>query len=304
MEDRTFITIFTPTYNRAKLLSRVYESIKRQNFLNFEWIIVDDGSTDNTNLLVETWSKESNFPIRYFYQENSGKHIAINRGVIEAKGELFLIIDSDDWLADNSLEDIWQVWNSIPEEQKIYFAGVCGLCAYKDGRVVGTRYPFDSMDSDPIEIRTFYDVKGDKCEVFRTEVLREFPFPNNLGKFVTEGLIWNRIAQKYKMRYINKVWNYTEYLQDGLTSKSIELRVKNLDSTVLYYKEFAELRNKKVKLRYKLRNMINYTRFSMHKKVSLKSLINFSSKTLELLCLITFPIAFLLYLRDKMTVRM
>ncbi|MGC9064033.1 MAG: glycosyltransferase family A protein, partial [bacterium] len=113
-----YITLFTPTYNREKLLSRLYESIKRQSFSNFEWIIVDDGSTDNTEQIVESWLKESTFDIRYFYQQNSGKHIAINKGVREARGELFFIIDSDDWLGDDSLQDIWQTWQSIPEKQK------------------------------------------------------------------------------------------------------------------------------------------------------------------------------------------
>lgn len=299
MEKEIFITVFTPTYNRQKLLARLYDSIKRQNFLNFEWIIVDDGSTDNTSSIVEAWAKESNFDIRYFYQENSGKHIAINKGVNEARGELFFIVDSDDWLSDNALQDIWQVWRSIPKDQRILLAGISGLCAYKDGRIVGTKYPLDSMYSDHIEIRTFYDVKGDKAEVFRTDILREFPFPSNLGKFVTEGLVWNRIGQKYKMRYVNKVWCYIEYQPDGLTSKSIELRVRNSDSLILYYKEFVNLENKRIKFRYKLKNMINYARFSIHKGEFFKNLVNISNIRLKLLYLIVSFISFLLYLRDR-----
>jgi len=303
MEKELFITLFTSTYNREKLLNRLYESIKRQNFSNFEWIVVDDGSTDNTRQIVESWVKESFFDIRYFYQQNSGKHIAINRGVREARGELFFIIDSDDWLADDSLQDIWQTWQSISEEQRSCLAGISGLCAYRDGRIVGTRYPFDSMDSDSIEIRTFYDVKGDKCEVFKTEVLRKFPFPSNLGRFVTEGLVWNRIGQKYRMKYVNKIWCYIEYQKEGLTSKSIKLRVKNLDSTILYYKEFIELKNKRIKFKYKLRNAINYVRFSIHKREFFKSLINLNNIRLKLLCLVVFPIAFLFYLYDRIAVR-
>lgn len=299
MEKEIFITVFTPTYNRVKLLARLYDSIKRQNFLNFEWIIVDDGSTDNTSSIVEAWVKESSFDIRYFYQENSGKHIAINKGVNEARGELFFIVDSDDWLSDNALQDIWQVWQSIPKDQRILLAGISGLCAYRDGRIVGTKYPLDPMDSDHIEIRTFYDVKGDKAEVFRTDILREFPFPTNLGKFVTEGLVWNRIGQKYKMRYVNKVWYYIEYQPDGLTSKSIELRVRNSDSIILYYKEFVNLENKRIKSRYKLKNMINYARFSIHKGKFFKNLVNTSNIRLRLLYLIVSPISFLLYLRDR-----
>lgn len=299
MEKEIFITVFTPTYNRESLLARLYDSIKRQDFSNFEWIIVDDGSTDNTASTVEVWAEESNFDIRYFYQENSGKHIAINKGVNEARGELFFIVDSDDWLADNALQDIWQVWQSIPKDQRILLAGISGLCAYKDGRIVGTKYPLDSIDSDPIELRTFYDVKGDKAEVFRADILREFPFPSNLGKFVTEGLVWNRIGQKYMMRYVNKVWCYKEYLSGGLTSRSIELRVKNLDSTILYYEEFIKLRNKRIKFRYRLKNIINYARFSIHKREFFKNLANISDIRLKLLYLSVFPISLFLYLSDR-----
>ncbi|MCM8757818.1 MAG: glycosyltransferase family 2 protein [Candidatus Omnitrophica bacterium] len=299
MEKEIFITVFTPTYNRESLLARLYDSIKRQDFSNFEWIIVDDGSTDNTSSIVEAWAKESNFDIRYFYQENSGKHIAINKGVDNARGELFFIVDSDDWLSDNVLQDIWQVWQSIPKDQRILLAGVSGLCAYRDGSIVGTKYPLDSMDSDHIEIRTFYDVKGDKAEVFRTDILREFPFPSNLGKFVPEGLIWNRIGQKYKMRYVNKIWRYIEYQPDGLTSKSIELRVENLSSVILYYEECIKLKNKRIKFRYRVRNTINYVRFSIHRGEFFKNLVNISDIRLKLLYLIVSPFSFLLYLRDR-----
>ncbi|MGC8890669.1 MAG: glycosyltransferase family 2 protein [bacterium] len=285
------------------MLSRLYESIKRQSFSNFEWIIVDDGSTDNTEQIVESWLKESTFDIRYFYQQNSGKHIAINKGVREARGELFFIIDSDDWLGDDSLQDIWQTWQSIPEKQKPYFAGVSGLCAYRDGKIVGTKYPLDHLDSDSIEIRTFYDVKGDKCEVFRTEVLKEFPFPDNLGRFVTEGIVWNRIALKYKMRFVNRVWCYKEYQVEGLTSRSIELRVKNLDSIILYYKEFCEIKGKRIKFRYQLKNVINYSRFSIHRRRFFRNLTSLDNKSLRFLYLVVFPITFLLYLRDKVIVK-
>jgi len=303
VERELSITLFTSTYNRVGLLKRLYESIKKQNYNSFEWVIVDDGSTDNTKSIVEVWIKESDFDIRYYYQENSGKGIAINRGVEKARGKLFFIIDSDDWLADNALIDIWQTWQSISEEQKPFFAGVCGLCSYRNDRIVGTKYPLNIIDSDSIEIRTFYDVKGDKCEVFRTEILKQFPFPEGMGKFTPEGLVWNRIAQKYKMRYVNKIWEYKEYQPEGLSAKSIEVRVKNLDVTLLYYREFCEIRNKRIKLRYKLRAIINYCRFSFHKKELLKSLDNLEGFQNKIFLIVFIPVGFFLYLKDKIKMK-
>ena len=97
-------TVFTPTYNRAHTLSRVYKSLADQTFKNFEWLIVDDGSTDGTKVLIEKWTEEASFPIRYFYQENQGKHIAHNLGVKKARGELFLSLDSDDTCVPEALE--------------------------------------------------------------------------------------------------------------------------------------------------------------------------------------------------------
>jgi glycosyltransferase involved in cell wall biosynthesis len=264
---------------------------------------MDDGSTDNTKSMVEDWIREGDFDIRYYYQENSGKGVSINRGVEKARGELFFIVDSDDWLSDDALESICHAWQSVTEQEKPFFAGICGLCAYKDGKIVGTKFPFDSMTSDPIEIRTFYDVRGDKSEVFRTDVLKQFPFPENTGKFVPEGLIWNRIAQKYKMRYVNNIWKYTEYQADGLSAKSIEIRVKNLDVTLLYYRELCEIKNKQVKFKYKLRAVINYCRFSLHKRELLKSLNNLKGFRNKPFLIASIPIGFFLYCKDKLRIR-
>ncbi len=295
-------TVFTPTYNRADLLKRTYESIKNQTFTNFEWLIVDDGSTDNTKEVVNSWIKENKIEIRYYYQTNSGKHVAINRGVKVANGELLFILDSDDWLPINSLENIYKNWKLITNQEKLVLSGVCGLCADKDGKIIGTKFPKDMTVSDQIEIRTFYDVKGDKCEVYITDVLKQFPFPENLGKFVTEALVWNRIAQKYKMVYINDIWEYKEYLPSGLTNKSIKLRVNNLEATILYYKEFCEIKNKKIKIKHKLKGVINYCRFSFHKKKIIQNFYHISGTLNKFLFIFLMPFSFLMYLRDKLKV--
>ena len=171
------ITVFTPTYNRAKLLPRLYESLCKQTFRDFEWIIVDDGSVDDTHDVVESFMNgnddengSNNFPIRYYYQENGGKHRAINHGVREAKGELFLILDSDDSLPSDSLELITEVYSQIKDNES--FGGVCGYMAHHDGTIIGKGNEENILDTNTIDLRYRYNVKGDMCEVFKISVLK------------------------------------------------------------------------------------------------------------------------------------
>lgn len=292
------ITVLTPTFNRVQLLSRIHQSLVAQTGRDFEWIVVDDGSTDGTGVLVQAWAAESPFPIRYVWQENAGKHVAVNRGVQLARGELLLILDSDDWLVPNALARVGYWWGSIPEAQRDEFAGVAGLCAFPSGEVVGTRFPNDVLDSNSIEVRVRYRVQGDKCEVWRTDVLRQHPFPEDLGSFVTEGLVWNRIARRYGLRFVNEVWMVKEYQPHGLSARSLELRVGSPQAAKVYYKEFAETPDMGIPFTRRLREYANFTRFSLHGQIPL------AQQAIEVrfkgLWAAATPIGFLLYLRDRL----
>ena len=138
-------TVFTATYNRAHTLHRVYDSLKAQTFRDFEWLVVDDGSSDTTEDLVRQWRRQSDFAIRYIWQNNAGKHIAVNRGVQQARGELFLIVDSDNAFVSEALERLKFHWDSIPEGEKEEFSAVTCLCEDPDGNLVGSRFPFDPL---------------------------------------------------------------------------------------------------------------------------------------------------------------
>lgn len=215
-------TVFTPTFNRAHTLHRVYDSLCHQSLRDFEWLIIDDGSSDNTNQLVRDWISKSDFSIRYVKQENSGKHIATNKAVKLAKGLLFLIADSDDAFPSEALQNFHDSWVSIPEYSRSQFTGVTGLCDDEKGQIVGDSFPTSPFDSTPAESYYKYGVKGEKWGFHRTDVMKNFPFPEPLGhKFVSEGLVWNAIGRKYKTRYINKIVRH--YFQDSgnqLTSRS------------------------------------------------------------------------------------
>ena len=258
-----FISILTPTYNRGKLLLPLYDSLKNLTFKDFEWLIVDDGSEDDTEQYALSWIahniQNAEFPIRYIKKSNGGKHTAINRGVREANGELILILDSDDTLPSDSLATIAQYY----EQCKGYkdCAGVCGLMAHHDGQLIGTGFPKDPMYESALLFRYAEkgNVTGDLLEVYKTSVMREFPFPEiENEKFCPESLVWNRIANKYKLFCFNKVIYYRDYLEGGLTSKIVRIRMNSPIASTMTY---AEMLDYNISLKWKIRSAINYWRF-------------------------------------------
>lgn len=214
------ITVFTPAYNRGYIIEKLYRSLQRQHYSDFEWLVVDDGSTDNTEFLFQQYLVEDNhFLIRYIKTENGGKHRAINRGVREANGKLFFIVDSDDYITDDALEMIDKIEETISDAQKEKFAGVCGLKCYEMGNTIGSTFSGDYLDITNLE-RDKYGITGDKAEAYYTDIMKRYPFPEFDGeKFVTECVVWDRIAADgYKLRYYNHPAIICEYLPDGLTA--------------------------------------------------------------------------------------
>ena len=206
MDYRYTFTVFTATFNRAHTLPRVYESLKAQTFCDFEWLIVDDGSRDSPKELVERWQAESAFPIRYIYQENQGKYMAFNRGVQEARGELFLNIDDDDTCVPQALERLKYHWDRIPDSQRERFSGVTVLCRDHNGRLVGDLFPRDILDSNTLELVFKYKVKGEKWGFQRTDVLKEFPHPVLAGaEFIPDGVVSFALSRRFKTRFVNEI---------------------------------------------------------------------------------------------------
>jgi glycosyltransferase involved in cell wall biosynthesis len=217
-------TVFTPTYNRAGTLQRPYESLCSQSFRDFEWLVVDDGSSDETPELIEIWRRKSDFPIRYLRQTNLGKPAAFNSGVNQAHGELFLTLDSDDSCAPNALERLLHHWDSIPVEIKPQFSAVTALCQDQHGRLIGTPYPKDILDSDSIELSYKYKVKGEKFGFQCTNILKQFPFPiDPEHKFISESVVWTAISRRYKTRFVNETLR-TYWIDDGASDHLTTLR--------------------------------------------------------------------------------
>ena len=214
----SFITIFTPTYNRKQLIERLYQSLLAQTSKEFEWLVIDDGSTDDTEEYFSRLTKQlSPFNIHYIKQENGGKHRAINRGVQIANGELFFTVDSDDYLTTDAVEKVIKWRHSLDNSHK--WAGVAGLRGDSNQNVIGQRNDFaDYIDAKNTERRLFH-LQGDKPEIYFTEILKKFPFPEIPGEnFISEEIVANTLARNgYYMRWFNEIIYIGDYLEDGLT---------------------------------------------------------------------------------------
>ena len=262
MIDRSkmLISVITPSYNRAALLPRLYKSLCDQTCRDFEWIVVDDGSTDNTKDVMASLTSDNSmaFPIRYNRKENGGKHTAVNRGVKEAKGQLVMIADDDDLLPSVAIDIIKKSWADVDPQPSV--GGIAGLDINKrTGGIIGSGLPEEHILCNAIDVRYKYHVTGDLKEVFRTDVLREFPFPEINGeKFCPEQLVWFRIAQKYSLFYINKPIYIAEYQSDGITAGITRARMQSPRASMLTY---AELTTCRVPFAVKVKAAINYWRF-------------------------------------------
>lgn len=244
------VTVFTPTYNRAYILPKLYASLRAQTSCDFEWLIVDDGSTDETERLVKEWLADNNkFHIHYYKQANGGKHRAINKGVQFAQGKLFFIVDSDDYLTPDAVETLI-TWEMQLENNGQKFCGIAGeRASIKSGKIIGTPNNFgEYVDATALE-REKYNIYGDKAEAFYTEVLKRYPFPEINGeKFITENVVWYRIANDgYLIRWYSKPIYMCEYREDGLTRQGNKLFANNPKGYALSVRERCKFRNVKKK---------------------------------------------------------
>lgn len=238
------VSIITPTYNRAYILPRLYESLKNQTSKDFEWIIINDGSTDETERLIKSWEKSGELLIQYFSKLNGGKHTGINLGVKNAAGEIIFIVDSDDYLISTAVEKIIENFKDIENDKQ--FGGICfKKFDITQNKVLGKTYS-KVIVADLIEAKYKYRLKEDRAECFKKELLLQFPFPIFKNeKFVPESLVLNRIAKfEYKFKFYNEAIYFCEYLADGYTKNIKNLKKKNKKAYYQYYLE--EFQNKKI----------------------------------------------------------
>lgn len=214
IEGQYALTIFTPAYNRAHTIGRTYKSLCRQTCKDFEWLVIDDGSSDNTRELVEGWMAENKIPIRYIYQKNQGMHGAHNTAYKNIQTELNTCIDSDDWMPDDAVEKIVSFWRQYGSDK---VAGIVGLDATEDGKVLGERFPEGLKKTT---LRGYYEDlkgKGDKKLVYRTSVICSVPeYPLFEGeKYVGLLYKYNIVDDQYPLLVSNDVYVIVDYQDDG-----------------------------------------------------------------------------------------
>lgn len=211
------LTVFTPTYNRAYVLSKCYESMKRQSCKDFVWLVVDDGSTDNTRDLVENWKLEDiEFELRYVYQENQGMHSAHNLAYVNIGTEINSCIDSDDYMPDDAVEKIINFWNTCEKNEKI--SGFLALDAYENGDIIGTHFPENVKCATSYEYYYKFKIKGDKKFVLRSDLTKINPYPVFIGeKYVNLATKYSLLDVDYKLLNLNETVCIVKYLADGST---------------------------------------------------------------------------------------
>jgi glycosyltransferase involved in cell wall biosynthesis len=284
-------------------LHRVYESLKPQTFRDFEWLIADNGSSDNTQELVNKWIQEADFPIRLIsWKNNVGFNGAINRGIKEAQGKFFLALDSDDTCTENTLEGFKKYWELIPNDIKENFTGVTSLCVDQHGNMVCGKYPEDITDSDALEMKYKYKVSGEMWGFNKTDVLKQYHFPEKESTPVS--IVWSQIGRKYKTRFINQIFR-TWYIKEpgrkdqatydrpisqiAVGSTLVHLDILNNDIDWFKYspKEF-------------FRSATHYTRFSLHSGIRfLDQLKKLNNGLAIFLWLIMTPVGFLVFIKDR-----
>ena len=287
------LTVFTPAYNRAHTIERTYKSLCHQTSMDFKWIIVDDGSTDNTKNLVLSWLHNDNsFTIEYYQKNNGGMHSAHNEAYKHIDSELAVCIDSDDWMPDNGVETIISRWREYGEEK---YAGMIGLDIFEDGYVIGTCFPKGLKACKTYELGRKYGVICDKKYVYRTEVIKKYlPYPEYEGeKYGEVNWLYQKIDKDYDMLCFNDIFCIVEYQDDGLSvnvynqhQQSPRTRMYECNEQIIDIPYFKE----------KIKRAIQYVACAIWVKDS-KFIAKSHNKVL-IFCAIPLGIAYCLYLRN------
>jgi glycosyltransferase involved in cell wall biosynthesis len=299
------ITVFTSAYNSANTIHRPYESLRGQTLRDFEWLIVDMG-TDQTDLIVQEWLEQApSLAIRYFRMENRGKHGAINFGVKQASGRFFIILDADDQCVPEALERFKHHLVAIPENRRNEFLGVGALCRDQMGKVTGSKFPLDVTDASFLELWHKHKVRGEKWLCIRTDVMKEFPFPELPDlRSIPESVVLFRMARKYKTRWVNEVlriyWVYPDSISRRFDPSAIAgpltvLHLVRLNEQLDWFAHAPLFYSK---------SAIHYSRFSFHRSIGVVDQARRLNSILgKLLWGIMLPIGYLTYVSDRLSLK-
>ena len=287
MKNKPLLTVFTPSFNRADLLPRGYEALKRQTSQNFEWLIIDDGSVDDTREVVSKWINEGIITIKYVYKSNGGLHTGYNKAIEIMDTELCVCIDSDDWMPDNAVEIIENYWNIHKNENIVGFVGKDFL---PDGTQLGADFPEDAI-MDLIQIKQEKKWNRDHKPVMKVELLKKIapqPTFNNEKNFNPYYLML-KLNQFGPYRFINKNLCFVDYQGTGMSTNIMRQYFNSPNSFVELRRLYITLNHTKLKWRIR-----QYIHIVAESKIAQKS--PFNLKGINNFCILFFyPIGIMLY---------
>lgn len=289
-----FLTILTPTYNRKDKLPRLYESLCAQTSKNFEWLVIDDGSTDKTEDYILSLLTDK-FPIHYHKKHNDGKHTALNFAHPYIQGQYVAIVDSDDWLVPNAVETILKDWENCLSNKEI--AVISYLKQFSTGTCMTKVPTWKTYLSNHIDYRINQTISGDQFEVVRSEIFTSYLFPVfPQERYVPEGNLWLTIASNYQTLYITVPLYKGDYLTDGLTKSGRTLRIKNPLGMMSNCKMYFQPRVKKT---IQFKKMMLFGTYGLCARLSITQIIKDSGRLLTMSLVIPFSLVLHLYWKKK-----
>lgn len=252
------ITIFTPTYNRAHTLGRLYHSLVKQTCNNFKWLIIDDGSTDNTKELIDTWKQEKKINIKYYKQKNQGKSMAHNKGVEMTSTNLFTCVDSDDFLHKEAVERILKLWEKESSSDTV---GILAYCAYSSGERI-TKIKNNKIQQFKLkDAYRKHGLTGDTMLIYKHSIISNFKFPKfEYEKFVPESYLYDLIDQEGDLILLDQPLYYVEYLDDGYSNNMAKIILDNPNGYIAYINQRLKMEKS---LKYKSLDTIRYVAISI-----------------------------------------
>lgn len=223
--DSCFLTVLTPTFNRKDKLPRLADSLNAQTDKEFQWLVIDDGSSDHTDEYIRQFQPQG-FSVDYRYKENGGKHTALNYAHPYIKGSYVCVVDSDDTLTPDAVATIRDAILTCGKDPMLAcFSFQRGI---NPNNALVKGMPDVPVISNHIDFRLNGGRFGDCCEVVRTDVLEAYPFPEFSGEhFISEGYFWVQMAKKYKTYYCSRIIYLCQYEEGGLTKSGRGMRLQS-----------------------------------------------------------------------------
>lgn len=273
-------TVFTPTYNRKNTLTKLYNSLVEQNCPDLVWLVIDDGSTDGTENLINKFRKEKKIIIEYVYKENGGKMSAVNLAHKKCHTKYMITIDSDDMMNKQFIDRVKKDISLIDSKDDI--AGIVYLTSNKKNDIVGSELPSDGTVCKFYDIYKKYKCTGDKCIVWKSEILKKYSYPLiDHEKFIPDAYLMLQISKKYFVMTMNYVGTIVEYLDSGYTNNYFELVKSNPNGTMLYYRELYNVDKS-------LYNIYAYLLFGIYSKKKLSELLDFHTAKIKIILMYPF----------------